>query len=274
MKKDLTGLKNILWAGSIVVCLLAVVVALFIAAFSPYKGPIVRGGPVLGGQAAEETPAPEDEALPIGTELIRVPESTDAGQGYIDSLQFLCDSSIIGLRDYALLADGLATTQVWGSNAGNIPSGDLANCKIRYPADGSEISPAEAAAKDRPARLIVVLGADGLADIDEDRFVNGYVDLIRAIQTASPDTAIVVCSISSVTTTYGGADGVNANVIRAVNSWIQKVCTVTGVYYCDTASAVNDRAGWLDSDYASANGKALNSAGIRKILDYLRCHAI
>ena len=275
MKKNLTALKNLIWAGSIVVCLLACVVALFIAAFSPYKGPIVRGAPVLGAQKAQEEAQEEtQEQQPVGTELYRVPETSDAGQGYIDSLQFLCDSSIIGLRDYALLKDGLATTQVWGSTAGNIPAGELAECQIRYPADGTEISPVEAARRDQPARLIVVLGTDGLGDIDEDRFVEGYVSLIRQIQEASPNTLIVVCSVSSVTTTYGGTDGVNANVIRAVNSWIQKVCTITGVYYADTADAVNDRAGWLDSDYASANGKALNSAGIRKILDYLRIHAV
>ena len=50
-----------------------------------------------------------------------LPESSDAGQGYIDGLTFLCDSPAIGLRDYALLSGGTATTQVWGSAAGNIP---------------------------------------------------------------------------------------------------------------------------------------------------------
>ena len=66
----------------------------------------------------------------------------------------------------------------------------------------------------------------------------------------------------------------NANVIRSVNEWIRTVCSRTGVYYADTASVLNDSAGWLDPDYASANGKALNSSGIRKVLDYLRVHAI
>ena len=35
-----------------------------------------------------------------------------------------------------------------------------------------------------------------------------------------------------------------------------------------------DRAGWLDSDYAAVNGKALNTAGVQKFLEYLRCHAV
>ena len=273
MKRNLSGLKNMGWALGIVLCLVTVFVALIIAAALPYSGPIQRGGvqlndidhPPLDNPALVETE-------PLG-DLLTVPESGDAGQGYIDALTFLVDSSAIGLRDYALLSGGTATNQVWGSTAGNIPARSLADCLIRYQAEGVEIRPAEAAVKAPPSRLILILGSDGLDNVDQETFVEGYVSLIRSIQEASPYTVIVVCSVSSVTTSYSGVDGVNANTIRTVNDWIRTVCMRTGVYYCDTASAVNDRAGWLDSDYASANGKALNTAGLQKILEYLRTHA-
>ena len=121
---------------------------------------------------------------------------------------------------------------------------------------------------------MVVLGADGLDSVDEETFVEGYVSLLKSIQEASPNTVVIVCSMSSVTTSYNGVDGVNANTIRTVNEWIRTVCMRTGVYYCDTAYAVNDRAGWLDVDYAAVNGKALNTAGIQKFLEYLRTHAV
>ena len=274
MKRNWSVIKNMAWAVSILACLLLLFIALIIAAATPYSGDIVRGGVQLN-ELGEEADSGEAQATPepLG-ELLQVGESGDAGQGYIDSLTFLCDSSIIGLRDYGILSEGTATNQVWGSAAGNIPARSFADCRIRFPADGMDRSPAEAAALAHPARLIVVLGSDGLDAIDEDSFVEGYVSLIRSIQEASPETVIVVCSISSVTTSYNGADGVNANVIRTVNEWICTVCRRTGVYYADTATAVNDRAGWLDSDYASANGKALNTAGIQKILEYLRSHAM
>ncbi len=274
MKRNWNVIKNMAWAVSILACLLVLFVALIIAAATPYSGDIVRGGVDLnrteeeeGGANALTTPEPVSDLQLLG-------QSGDAGQGYIDGLTFLCDSSIIGLRDYGILTDGTATTQVWGSTAGNIPAGSLADCRIRFPSDGTERTPAEAAALTRPARLIIVLGTDGLDTIDEVTFVEGYVSLIRSIQAASPETVIIVCSVSSVTTSYNGADGLNANVIRTVNTWIQTVCMRTGVYYADTASMVNDNAGWLDSDYASANGKALNTAGIQRILEYLRNHAV
>lgn len=273
MNNKLNSIKNLIWAGAILICLLALFVALILAAASPYKGPIERGGVQLN-QIRESAPAEgEADNLSQNAALYTLGESQDAGQGYIDSLTFLCDSSAIGLRDYAILSGGTATTQVWGSAAGNIPVASFADFTIRYQAEGTDITPAEAAAKAQPARLVMILGADGLDGMDEQSFVEGYVSLIRSIQEASPNTQVIVCSISSVTAGYNGTDGVNANVIRSVQEWIQAVCVRTGAWYCDSASAVNDRAGWLDSDYASANGKALNSAGLQKILEYLRTHA-
>ena len=183
-------------------------------------------------------------------------------------------STTSGTIEFWEYAGGTATNQVWGSTAGNIPANSFAECRIRYQAEGVEITPAEAAAKAQPSRLVIVLGADGLDSVDEESFIEGYVSLIRSIREASPQTVIIVCSISSVTTGYSGVDGSNANVIRTVNGWIQTVCMRTGAYYCDSASALNDRAGWLDSDYAAVNGKALNTAGLQKFLEYLRHHAV
>ena len=273
-KTNWSSIKNMGWALAIILCLLVLFVALIIAAALPYSGPIDRSGVQLNELSAQEETLPEEKQEEVLGELRTLPQSSDAGQSYIDGLTFLCDSSTIGLRNYALLSGGVATTQVWGSTSDNIPASTFASCLIRYQAEGVEISPAEAAAKAQPSRLVIILGSDGLDSVDQDSFVEGYVSLIRSIQEASPNTVIIVCSVSSVTTGYNGVDGVNANTIRTVNEWVKIVCMRTGVYYCDSASAVNDRAGWLDSDYAAVNGKALNTAGLQKFLEYLRTHAV
>ena len=275
MKRNLSSMQNLGWAMAILLCLLVLFVALIVAAVLPGPAELERGGVQLNelDSRPAEQPSQTEEPETLG-ELRTVPESTDAGQGYIDGLTFLVDSSAIGLRDYALLTGGTATTQVWGSTAGNIPAGNLADFRIRYQAEGTEISPIEAAGKAQPARLVIILGTDGLDNVDESSFVEGYVSLIKGIQQASPNTVILVCSVSSVATSYSGVDGVNANTIKTVNGWIRTVCMRTGVYFCDTASAVNDRAGWLDVDYAAANGKSLNTAGLQRILEYLRTHAV
>lgn len=274
MKQNFSAFKNIGWAASVFLCLLALLVGLAFAAFTPYSGPIVRGGVQL--DAAPATPAPTaDPMAQVGGsgELVTLGETDDAGQSYIDSLTFLCDSSMIGIRDYAILGEQ-GSMQIWGTSAGNLSVADLPSCTIRYPGDGSEISPVDAAMVAKPARLVIFLGSDGAMLTDEETFVRNYSDMIRAIREVSPYTLVICCSASSVANSYAGSDGLTPNVITTVNQWIRRVAAETGSYFADTASAVDDKANWLIGDYASSNGKSLNSLGINQVLSYLRTHAV
>ena len=126
----------------------------------------------------------------------------------------------------------------------------------------------------KPAQLVLSLGTDGLAETNEAQFIADYETLIRGIQEASPETAIIVCSITSVTISYSGNDGLDFTLVNQANEWLERVCADTGVFFADAASAVSDSNGSLLSEYASANGKTLNSAGLTQILQYLRTHAL
>jgi len=284
MNSKLSNIKNIAWAIAIVASLALLVVALGFAAFTRHHGEMERPTVLIGEAAAardaalaEAKKAEEQQALQQsggGGEVYVLGESGDAGQAYLDSLTFLCDSALIGLRDYGLLKDGTGTTQVWGSAAGNIPASTLGDFTIRYPGDGSEISPIDAAMIAKPAQLVISLGTDSLAGTDEQTFISGFESLIRGIQQASPETAIIVCTITSVTISYSGSDGLDFPIVNQANTWIARVCADTGVFMVDVASAVSDSNGSLLTEYASANGKTLNSAGLNQVLDYLRNHAI
>ena len=63
-------------------------------------------------------------------------------------------------------------------------------------------------------------------------------------------------------------------MVIAADEWIKQVCINTGAYFADAGSAVTEASGLLLTEYASANGKALNSSGLNKILEYLRSHAL
>ena len=280
--RKLNALKNIAWAIGIVLCLGALLVSLVIAAFTRYSGPKERGGVHLGEgrEAAEATVSADgvDAGAPAAVaqgdgQLHRLGETADAGQAYIDSLTFLLDSTMIGLRDYGMLSDGNETTQVWGSAAGNIPAGSIAECTIRYPNDGSEIGAATAAMVARPAKLVICLGSDSLTQTDKDSFIQNYTTLLQDIKRNSPDTVLILCSLPSVTPTYNGADGLSSYLVGEANDWIRDVCEATGAYYADCGSVLRDSTGNLMSEYAAANGKTLNSAGLNLVLNYLRTHA-
>lgn len=262
--KGLTLLKNIIWAFGILVCLVALIAGFVVGSFTKYSGPEV--GELLDSM---------DEQLPQQSmgQLMSLSETADGGQLYLDSLTFLVDSSLIGLRDLGLLSGGTSTSQVWGSAAGNIPVSSIADPTIRY-SDGSEKTVSQAAAAAKPSVLIISLGMDSLQKVSQAEFEANYTALVNNIRSASPNTKIVLCSLTSITSAYSGADGLTFELIKSAEEWIQNVCRSTGVYYADAGSAVKDTSGTLLSDYSGVNNKALNSAGISKVLDYLRSHTV
>lgn len=274
MNSKLNVYKNIGWAIGIILCLMALFVALIVGAFTRYGGEKERETVDLSVEPTEKpiyVVGNTGEVTPADT-LDALPETADGGQSYIDSLTFLLDSTAIGLRDYGLLSGGQATTQIWGTESGSLPIGSLANATIRYPGDGSEVSPAAAAMIAKPSRLVIIVGADGLAQVDEAAFLEAYSSTVRAIQSASPDTVILLSSIPSVVTGYSGADGLTPAMIGEANEWVRQVSRDTGAYFVDAASVLRDSSGSLMGEYASANGKTLNSAGLNKLLEYLRTH--
>ena len=282
MNGKLSNIKNVAWAIAIVLCLALLLVALGFGAFTRNRGELQRPTVLMGEAAAKrdaalaEEKAAEEKVQQAANpgQVYLLGESGDAGQPYIDSLTFLCDSALIGLRDYGLLREGTATTQVWGSSAGNIPASQLGSFKIRFPGDGSEISPVDAAMIAKPSILVISLGTDGLADSNETQFISDYEALIRGVQEASPYTTVVVCTITSVTISYSGSDGLEFTLVNRANEWLARICADTGAYLVDAASAVSDSNGSLLTEYASANGKTLNSAGLNQILMYLRTLAL
>lgn len=273
MGKKLLELKNVIWAFCIIVSLGALFVGFVVAATHRFTGEVYSGRVELG--SPEE---PVQQAEPVSSSggdgtLHTLPETKDYGQDYTDGLTFLCDSALIGLRDYGILSEGIETTQVWGSSAGNIPFESLPACKIKYPADGSVITAAEAAMIKKPAILVISLGSDGLVTATEDAFIEAYTTLIKSIQSASPGTKIICCSITSVTPTYSGSDRLSAVIVGEANEWLQEICIDTGVYYADLTRDLHS-SGYLISEFAASNGKGLNNAGLNKVLEYLRVHAV
>ena len=260
--KGLTVLKNILWAFSILVCLGALVIGFGVSAFTKYSLPTEYEEQQMEQAAQEAT----------GT-LNKLGETADAGQSYIDSLTFLVDSTLIGLRDYGMLSGGTSTSQVWGSQAGNISVEKMADPTIRM-ADGSEKTASQAAAENKPAVLVISLGMDSLQKVDRTTFEANYAALVNNIRAASPSTKIVLCALSSVTSGYNSPDGITVEMANTAQGWIQNVCRATGAYYADVTHDVKDTSGTLLFDYAGVNNKALNTTGLNKVLEYLRTHAI
>lgn len=277
MQIKLKDLKDFGWAIGIIICLVALFIGLVIASVNRYSGSKITTSTPISQESAENNSDVTTLAPGSGgnlSNLITLDETPDAGQEYIDRLTFLCDSSFIGVRDYGLLSGGTNTDQVWGTDSGSMFVSNLSTASIVLPPDGSTMSIADAAMVRQPEILIVVVGQDGLNAVDETEFKTAYAAMLNSIHSASEDTKIVCCSISSVTSNYSGADGLTTIMISDANDWIRDVCASMNIRFCDAGKAVGDGTGSVEASYLSSNGKTLNSSGINEILTYLRTHKV
>ena len=266
----ITTLKNFMWAAGIVVSLAFVSIGLLFAMFHRYTLP--KETLTSFGESVGQKEDVSSSALGSGIsrgELHILAETEDAGEVYANSLIYLVDSTYIGLRDLNLVD----SSQVWGSPTGSLRMANLPTAVIRFPNDGSEISPASAAMIIKPPVLMLAIGMDGLADVDENTYISNYDNLIREIKSASPDTIIVCCGLPSVIPGYTGSDGLNVSIVSDGNDWVQLVCRDTGAYFLDVQEAVSEGVQLL-TRFASSNGKTLNRNGLEEFLSYLRTHAV
>ena len=282
MNNGLSGIKNIIWALAIVVALAAVLVGLIITMVLGFGGQRQDGtlylgegsGLSSGGSAGHSDSSGVDGGLDGGAGAMALPGSQDTGLEYLFNLTFLCDESFSAVGSFGANFGSTASAQVGLPAGGILPATNAASTKIIYPNDGTEKTPADAAGLYQPARLVIYLGGDNLGNTDRDSFIAGYSSLVKGIQSASPETRIICCSIGSVTAAYTGTDGLTASLVAQANQWIQQVCADTGVYYADLGAILNDTSGALSAEYAAADGRSISAAGISKIMEYFRMHGI
>ena len=269
MLDRLTGLKNILWAIGIALCLLLLFIGLIFSAATPYGGdadPRTADLNAVKDQNSELDLSSLNFVNADGT-LVTLKDTPDAGEEYLRSVVFLTDSIMVSLRSQSLTGG-----DIWSSDSGYLPMGSIGSWNILY-SDGSKISPAEACRVTKPAILIIAVGSDGLASVTKEEFITGYERLIAGILAESPDTKIVCCSVAPVADGYSSLDGLTDEMAANASDWVKEVCRATGVYFADTADVVRSGSD-LNPKYAAANNKALNTEGLKAVLEYFRTHAL
>ena len=279
MNNGIAGLKNIVWAFAIVLSLAALIIGLIVTMVLRYSGEAPDGTMYLEGGSSSNVSDPFLDSSGIDGGLasggvMELPSSQDTGLEYLFNLTFLCDNSFSAVNSFGANFGSTASSQIWLPSSGTLAAANASTTSIIYPQDGTEKTPGDAAEVYQPSRLVIYLGGDQLSGTTAETFTAGYTALIQAIQSASPNTKIICCSIGSVTTAYAGSDGLSAELISQANDWISQVCASTGVYYADLASVLNGDDGYLLAEYAGADGRSISSAGINAVMDYFRMHGI
>lgn len=198
--------------------------------------------------------------------------SKPVGYDYFNDAIFFGDSISTGIPLYmqTMIPDPAVIAA-----QGVSPGGALTSQCIN--SGGSRVTMLQAAKeKGERSKIYIMLGANAL-DLDEDSFIGGYIDFIKAVKTEYPEAAIYVQSMMPVTAnvnrTYPSKN-INNERITAYNAAICKMAQEQGAYYVDVAQAVVDKDGMLPADASPLDGMHLTPEYYIKWFDYLRNHTV
>ena len=189
--------------------------------------------PDISDDGPTSTPTPQPTLLG---------ETAAAGEDYISRMVFIGDSTTYGLKAY----DVLPGSQVWTPSSGTLALFNQSFATIVYPETGLEIPITDAIGSAKPEYVVLTIGVNGVAMMDESAFKSEYTALVERIQSVSPDTKIICNSIYPVAASYEAKDnGINNEVIDRANGWILQIAEATGVHYADSASVLKGSDGKL-----------------------------
>ena len=172
-------------------------------------------------------------------------------------------------------------SHVWRDESGTrildrrLPSGEV----ILYTQNGTPVSRsvADALACERPARIVLSFGLNGLSahEKDPDRFLSTYRFFLDRIKELSPDTRIYLQSIYPIrenTVFSTDADVLNRHICD-LNERLFSACLAWGdATYLDTASVLRDERGALAPAFDAGDGIHLTNDAYLAILSFLSEH--
>lgn len=272
-----------IWAGAVVVALILVIVTLAFVVLHGNSGkktpetPVVSVTPSPSQTPAVTTPATgapttaqpsQTPAATITADNVELQETEDYGQEYLDKFVFLGDSTTHGLSFYGVVN----TNQVWCPSNGTFSLFNQSIIRILYPETNEELTIPEALGRKQPEYMLITLGINGVASMDEDYFKSEYGALVDTIHSVSPDTKIIINSIYPICASYDTSSGINMDKIRAANQWLRDLAVEKNVRFLNSNSALVDDTGFMPQAYTNGDGLHMNPDGLNIILQYIRTH--
>ncbi len=292
--KENKNLLYLLWSAAIILCLVLSIFALGFSACAKQDGakrdkgkesagftvesapPATAAPPVESAAPVEETP---DAETPPPTETpapsARLAETPDAGRDYLDKFVFLGDSTTYGIGVYYGFGytELCPPSQVWTPSSGTLTLSYYNIATVVYPETKEELPIADAMARGKPEYLLVTLGVNGIAFMDEEWFIRDYTALVELIQEASPDTKIILNSIYPVAASYKYQKDINNEKIRAANGWIERIAEATGTRFLNSYEALVGSDGNLPESAQNGDGLHLTGESFTTVMQYIRTHA-
>lgn len=209
--------------------------------------------------AAAETAQGYDHSAPV-------PQGEAVDNDWFSDAAFLGDSLTDGLLLYSDIK-GPAHLSYKGLTVQSVRTDRV----IRL--DGRKYTPLEALGKKTYGKVYILLGINELGWHNDQRFYDGYAQLIDLVRAAQPDARIYLQTLLPVTAEKSESHRWLKNEKVAVyNDLITRLAGEKEAYLVDAHAALADENGALPAD-ESVDGVHLTKAGYQRWADYLRTHA-
>ena len=227
------------------------------------------------GDSSIITPAPAPEGEEDISDHYQINETSsalltgtaDAGDAYQEQTLFIGDSNTV-----RLYANGLISLQQFCAKEGIGTSAALNEGIVTFKRDDNRYTIAQAVAKMKPRRVVIMLGTNDNGMNTED-FISNYTALVQAIQASYPYTDIIVNTVPPVPSNHSNYPNMDQPRIDDFNMALLTMCEQLGVKFLNSAEALKDANGYGNVDYYQSGDIHLKPAGLKVLLKYLRTHA-
>ena len=215
-----------------------------------------------GEQPSSEVLVPGEEDISdhyqiSETSAALLPETADAGESYQKETLFLGDSNTV-----RLYANGLISLQQFCAKEGIGTSAALNEGIVTFKKDSSTYTIAQAVAKMKPRRVVIMLGTNDTG-MSVDEFISNYTALVQAIQESYPYTDIIVNTVPPVPADHSNYPHMDQAKIDDFNMALLDLCEQLGVRFLNSAEALK-----------GSGVKILVDGGIRSGVDVFKALAL
>ena len=227
------------------------------------------------GDSSVITPAPAPEGEEDISDHYQINETSsalltgtaDAGDAYQEQTLFIGDSNTV-----RLYANGLISLQQFCAKEGIGTSAALNEGIVTFKRDDNRYTIAQAVAKMKPRRVVIMLGTNDNGMSTED-FISHYTALVQAIQASYPYTDIIINTVPPVPSNHSNYPNMDQTRIDDFNMALLTMCEQLDVKFLNSAEALKDANGYGNVDYYQSGDIHLKPAGLKVLLKYLRTHA-
>ena len=200
-----------------------------------------------------------------------LPESSDAGQTYVDETLFLGDSNtarMYRMFDYCTYNNAIGSVGMSAKSLATYACVELNN-------SGTYVTMAKAVAGMQPKRVIITFGTNDLSpSYKAADFVKNYQTGIESIVEAYPSVDVIINAIPPLGQQHSN-QSLTQTQVDEYNKALVEMCEQKGWKFLNSAEVLKDSAtGYAKSGYVeSSDGIHLTSAAMEALFTYVRTHS-